>query len=62
MTRSVAPFSPSLEIFKRFQQNVSPQIENLSAYLIGAAAELVRFTDSDEKANGRLGTMTQLVA
>jgi len=56
MTRSVAPFSPSLEIFKRFQQNVSPQIENLSAYLIGAAAELVRFNDSDEKANGRLGT------
>jgi len=55
MTRSVAPFSPSLEIFKRFQQNVNPQVSDLSAYVIGPSAELVRFSESDEKANGQLG-------
>jgi len=52
---SLAPFVPSLEINTRYVRPTTPQTANLHAFLIGPAAELLRFSVPGERERGNLG-------
>lgn len=55
MSRLVTPFVPRLELDLAFARSVAPQTQNLSAYVFGPAAQLVRYSEASERANGLLG-------
>ena len=55
MTRLVTPFVPGLEFELRFVPNTAADIQSLSAYIFGPAAQVVRYEKPGEKLRGYLG-------
>ena len=49
------PFHPSLEVEFVFEQNVTPETQNLDAFAFGPAATLARYDESNLKADSKVG-------
>lgn len=58
---SVNPFVPGVEINQTFAQATAAELEELSAFILGSEAHLVRYSEATEKAAGALGGFVRVV-